>query len=120
MLVVLLAIGLYLQYSTRRNQQKRKAKEREMKMQQEIDETMKELKILKNRRNPRAQGKTYNLILHVDFGEALFLMPGIGMEEEADKNMTYEQLFANLGKRLDKAVNDPMSYKQELLTEYKF
>lgn len=82
-----------------------------------IEETMKELKILKNRKNPRAQGKTYELVLHVDFGEALLMMPAVGIDQEADKAMSYEELFAKLGKKLDQAIIDPATFKKEQLAE---
>lgn len=112
-LLALLAAGLWLRLQKLKKRRTRMTKDD----LQAIEESMKELKILKNRKNPRAQGKTYNLILHVDFGEALFLIPSIGIEEVADKNMTYEELFAKLGKRIDQAVNDPATYKNQQLLE---
>lgn len=113
MLVGLIAVGLYLQYQIRL-ERVTKMKNDDLKA---IEETMKELKILKNRRNPRSQGKTYNLLLHVDFGEALLMMPGIGIDQEADKSMSYEELFAKLGKKLDQAIIDPVTFKNEQLAE---
>lgn len=112
-LAALLVAGLWLRLQKLKKRRTRMTKDD----LQAIEESMKELKILKNRKNPRAQGKTYNLILHVDFGKALFLIPSIGIEEEADKNMTYEELFSKLGKRIDQAVNDPATYKTQQLSE---
>lgn len=113
MLAGLIAVGFYLQYQ-KRSERVTKMKNDDLKA---IEETMKELKILKNRKNPRAQGKTYELVLHVDFGEALLMMPAVGIDQEADKAMSYEELFAKLGKKLDQAIIDPATFKKEQLAE---
>ncbi len=84
---------------------------------EQVEAFLEELKILKSRRNHKSKGKTYEIFLHVVLEQAFLFIPSLGLEERVDKNTTYEQLFSSLGRKIDGAIKDPGSYKQQLLSQ---